>query len=44
MKPEDVNGDGKLDLMNNSGGVLAMPGNGDRTFPPPVAYGANGQI
>jgi len=44
MKAEDINGDGKLDLVSNSDNILAMLGNGDGTFQPPVAYGANGQI
>jgi len=39
---EDVNGDGKLDLINN--GVLALIGNGDGTFQLPFSYGANGQV
>ena len=32
MLAEDINGDGKLDLVNNTDGVLAMLGNGDGTF------------
>jgi hypothetical protein len=42
MKAEDLNGDGKLDLVNS--GVLAMLGNGDGTFQAPVTYEANGLI
>jgi hypothetical protein len=43
---EDLNGDGKLDLVNNAGGqsVLALLGNGDGTFGTPFSYGANGQV
>jgi hypothetical protein len=41
---EDVNGDGKLDLVNNGNQVFVMTGNGDGTFQSPFAYGVNGQI
>lgn len=45
MFAEDVNGDGKLDLVNNSGqqSVIVMTGNGDGTFQSPFSYGVNGQ-
>jgi len=39
---EDVNGDGRLDLIDN--GVFALLGNGDGTFQLPFSYGANGQV
>src|SRR5579863_1549511 len=34
----DLNGDGKLDLVVSSHGVLVLLGNGDGTFQPPVTY------
>jgi hypothetical protein len=45
MFTEDVNGDGRLDLVNNGGQSLlfVMPGNGDGTFQSPYSYGVNGQ-
>ena len=39
---EDVNGDGKLDLVST--GVFVFLGNGDGTFRSPFYYGASGQI
>ena len=42
FQAEDVNGDGKLDLVST--GVFVFLGNGDGTFRSPFYYGANGQI
>jgi hypothetical protein len=39
----DINGDGKLDLVNNVG-TFAMLGNGDGTFQPPFGYSAVGEF
>jgi hypothetical protein len=47
MVAGDVNGDGKLDLINDANGyvsALVMLGNGDGTFQPPSAYSAGGQV
>jgi hypothetical protein len=45
MFTEDVNGDGRLDLVNNGAqsSVFVMTGNGDGTFQSPLLYGVNGQ-
>ena len=42
----DLSGDGKLDLINNSGnqGVVVMVGGGDGTFQAPVPYGSPGIV
>jgi hypothetical protein len=47
MVAGDVNGDGKLDLINVANGYVAvyvMLGNGDGTFQPLRGYSANGQL
>lgn len=35
----DLNGDGKLDLLLNSGGLILLPGKGDGTFGPAITIG-----